>query len=166
MTKYARRVTTTAVETTRALALEREALDLAQQGYTVRRIADAQGCSVSTAHDRVRRALDRLAPVAEAEEYRRILGDQLEQQIAVAVVVQRHALEVDDYGRPRDLDAAIKAGAQLVRVADRLAKLRGLDAPVRHDVTLTDKITAEVEALVEELAAAGGYEADDTPLAG
>ncbi len=150
-----RRVTTTAVETQQNLALEREALDLAQQGYTLRRIADAQQCSVSTAHDRIRRALDRLAPVAEAEEYRRILGDQLEQQIADAAVVQRTALERAQYaGDPdRALETALKAGMTLVRVADRLAKLRGLDAPVRHDVTLTDKITAEVEALVEELAA-------------
>lgn len=142
-----RRSRTRTLETLETLELEREALDLAQRGYTIRRIADVQGCAPSIAHKRLERALDRLAPVEEAEMYRRLLGDQLDEQAARALAMQDAAMT----GEAPDFHAGIRAGELFVRVADRLAKLRGLDAPVRADVKISGALEAEVESLVNEL---------------
>lgn len=48
---------------------------------------------------------------------------------------------------------APKAGEAIVRAMDHEAKLLGLYAPVKHNVTVTDEMTARVKALADELAA-------------
>ncbi|MDX3074609.1 hypothetical protein [Streptomyces sp. MI02-7b] len=46
-----------------------------------------------------------------------------------------------------------KAAEAIVRAMDHEAKLLGLYAPVKHNVTVTDEMTARVKALADELAA-------------
>ncbi|WP_330349262.1 hypothetical protein [Streptomyces sp. NBC_00582] len=48
---------------------------------------------------------------------------------------------------------APKAGEAIIRAMDHEAKLLGLYAPVKHNVTVTDEMTARVKALADELAA-------------
>ncbi|WP_069773044.1 hypothetical protein [Streptomyces sp. LUP30] len=48
---------------------------------------------------------------------------------------------------------APKAGEAIVRAMDHEAKLLGLYAPVKANVTVTDEMTARVKALADELAA-------------
>jgi hypothetical protein len=59
-----------------------------------------------------------------------------------------------DTGEERPLidDAPIlNAVDRLLRIQERRARLLGLDAPVKRDISLTDERAAQIEALVEEL---------------
>lgn len=47
---------------------------------------------------------------------------------------------------------APKAGEAIVRAMDHEAKLLGLYAPVKTNVTITDEMTAKVKALADEIA--------------
>ncbi|WP_328934162.1 MULTISPECIES: hypothetical protein [unclassified Streptomyces] len=47
---------------------------------------------------------------------------------------------------------APKAGEAIVRAMDHEAKLLGLYAPVKQNVTITDEMTARVKALADEIA--------------
>lgn len=141
------------------LELEREALDLKLNGASYRAIADHQQCSVSTAHDRVDRALASLVPVETAERVRQQETERYEAvQARVLAALGAHTQpRQDDAGRdvPPDPDSVAKLVASFVRVADRKAKLLGLDLPVtQHLKVSSSDLDAEVQALVDELAQA------------
>lgn len=53
---------------------------------------------------------------------------------------------------PKILQGDAKAAEAAVRAMDHEAKLLGLYAPVRANVTITDEMTAKVKQLAEELA--------------
>lgn len=58
-----------------------------------------------------------------------------------------------DDGTPLPDDGPVlQAIDRLLRIQERRARLLGLDAPVKRDLTLTDERTARIEALAEELA--------------
>jgi hypothetical protein len=54
-----------------------------------------------------------------------------------------------------DSEAVLRGVDRLIKIAERRAKLRGLDAPVRAKVEVHDGLDAEIEHLVAELAAPG-----------
>ncbi len=127
---------------------ERRAIELSTAGYTIRQIADAMGCSVGAAHGRVKRGFQRLAPIQEAETLRarendlmatreRILLEQLAAHSAGSKTLSVAELST--------LDAA------LARIAERRARLNGLDLPVVQKIEVVSQWEQEIEQLTREL---------------
>ena len=129
-----------------------QALELRAAGLSFRQIGRQLGCSTSDAH---RRVLREPADRVRALELHRL--DQL-QAHAVAVLCDRHVLiqagrvVVDQQGRPYpDHGLVLAAIAALLRIAERRARLLGLDAPARVDANLRGEVYS-VSAIDEELA--------------
>ncbi len=128
---------------------ERTAIELATAGHTLRQIADVMGCSVSTAFRRVDRGFKRLAPVQEAEVLRARQNDQLNaRERALFERLAAHnagtaPLSVADHAT---LDLALN------RIAERSAKLNGLDLPVTQKIEVVSQWEQEIEQLTRELA--------------
>lgn len=134
-------------ERVQELELEAEALTLRLGGMSYRRVADAQGCSVSTAHDRVDRALRAYVPQEDVDQLRKIEGERLEATISRVLEV----ITSDEASAKQVLDAAMV----LARLQERKAKLYGLDTPVtqRVEVTQVDQLDRDIERLLAELGA-------------
>lgn len=112
--------------TIQAIDAQAEALELWVAKNTYREIAEALGCSVSTAHQRVGAALESLRPHCGAEEYRTAQIAELE--------VARHVL--GSFIIDVELDARDRVGAiaELLRLHSHETKLLGLDrAPSAFD---------------------------------
>jgi hypothetical protein len=137
------------------------ALLLRQQGLSYRSIAREMGWnSASGARQAVQRSL--ADAVTEAvDEIRQIesarLDDMMKMLLRIAMtthyqttatgVVARHP----DTGEPLiDSDPVTRAVMGLLRISERRAKLLGLDAPVKHTITL-DQVDTEIRALEAEL---------------
>ncbi len=130
------------------LDAERQAIELRKTAHTLREIADIQGCSVSTAHRRVNRGFRRLAPIEAAGTLRarendlldtreRILLEQLAAHAAGTTLLTVLQLST--------LDSA------LARIAERRAKLNGLDRPVTQKIEVVSAWEQEIEQLTREL---------------
>jgi len=115
--------------------LDAQAARLRSRGLTYRQIAQAQGVSAPTAHDRVRRAIAAV-PVEAVTELREIELHRLD--MLLEKVMEKATS--DDKGFLFAVDRALA-------IADRRAKLLGLDAPQRHEVITLDAITAEIQKL-------------------
>jgi transposase len=128
---------------------EAEALTLKLSGMSYRQIAEAQGVHVSTAHDRVQRALKAYIPQDEVEALRKIEDARLE---ATTTQVLKVIAAPD-----APVDALLDAAKTLVRIQERRAKLWGLDTPVAQKVEVThvDQLDHDIERLMEELGAGG-----------
>lgn len=114
--------------------LEREALalDLRRAGYEYSQIAEQTGyANASGARKAVQRALKR-GFVEPAEDLRTLEADRLD---LAHRAVWTSALRGD-----------LKAIDRVVKISDRRSKLLGLDAPTRHDHTVT--LDAEQAALI------------------
>lgn len=99
-----------------------KAVRLAIKGWSTRRIGKHLGLHHSTVADALNAEFDRVRPSEEEVARRRaIMGVQLEEQIAA--------------WRPRSLDGDKDAAMVLVRFKDRYAKLYGLDAPTRTELS-------------------------------
>lgn len=136
------------------LEAERDALELRLSGLSFRRIADTQGCSVATAHDRVERALAHIVPAENVEALRKIEGER-------TTAVMRKALQVVESAETSDV---LLAGiATVIRCQERYAKLFGLDVPVtqHYDLTITTEVDAELHRLAAELAGISDPESAD-----
>jgi hypothetical protein len=64
-----------------------EALNLRLGGMSYRAIADTQTCDVSTAHDRVQRALRSIVPTEKVEELRQIENERLNAAVTACLNV-------------------------------------------------------------------------------
>ena len=117
-----------------------QALALRAAGMSFRQVGRVLGCSSTTAFRRVSRGLDRTrrepADQLRTLELHRL--DQLQAHAAAVlrarhVVIQAGRVIVDDTtGRPyTDHGPALAAVATLLRIAERRAKLVGLDAPTK-----------------------------------
>ncbi len=130
------------------LNAEREAIELVSAGHTERQIAEIQGCSNSTAHRRIVRGFARLAPVREAETRRAQQNDELDlrQQTLMRRLAAHNTgeavLSVADHAQ---LDAALN------RIAERRARLNGLDLPVTQKIEVVSAFEQEIEQLTREL---------------
>ncbi|MFC9752994.1 hypothetical protein [Streptomyces sp. NPDC056921] len=136
-----------------------EAALLRSKGWTYPRIAAELGYGHrADAYNAVQRVLKET--VREVGENVRALElerlDRLE--AAANEVLEREHVTVSN-GRVVDLQGApipdagpvLAAIDRLLKIQERRAKLLGLDAPLKRDVTLTDERAAAIEALVEEL---------------
>ncbi len=120
-----------------------EALQLRAAGLGYREIAAVVGCSASTAHSRVRKALS-LVVYEHAEEVRAVELERLD-------TLTRRCLEL--VADP-DPGVALAAVAGCLRISERRAKLLGIDAPQR--VAVETAVTIEdVEAKLDALLNAG-----------
>lgn len=147
-------------ERVQELEAEADALTLRLSGLSYRRIADTQGCSVSTAHDRVERALRAYVPQEDVDQLRKIEGERLEAAIGAVlrVLSSEHARAAD----------VLAAAGTLARLQERKAKLYGLDTPVtqRVEVTTHDGDLADLDRALDQWTAQqtaqgpGGVEAD------
>ncbi len=131
------------------LDAEREAIELRKTSHTLREIADIQGCSVSTAHRRVNRGFRRLAPIEEVETLRARENDLLDTR--ERILLEQLAAHAAGTTLLTVLQLSTLDGA-LARIAERRAKLNGLDLPVVQKIEVVSQWEAEIEQLAQELA--------------
>jgi len=119
--------------------LDTEALKLRSLGWSYQRIADSIGTTKATAYNRCQRALAAI-PAEAVDEYRRIEGQRLDMLMEVAM---DKALSGDK--------GSLFAIDRVLAIQERAAKLRGLDAPIKHEVITLDYIQSEIRRLEETL---------------
>lgn len=125
-----------------SLEKERKAIELRRAGYTYDEIAQAIGYADHTgARDAVTRAIRRATNEAGVGELRQQELDRLDR---LQRSVWTNAIQGD-----------LQAVATVLRIIDRRAKLLGLDAPVKQEITVETldggMIDREVARLVELL---------------
>lgn len=144
------------------LALGEKVLSLRNQGQTLRSVCQELGISRATAQRYMDLALDwRIPPTVDL--YRRQANDRLdatqreiEEQLEIANALGRQA-----YADPSSVNVKLiteaaslrnQAIALQLRLDERRAKLNGLDAPVRADITVTqvDETDAEMAEMIRE----------------
>lgn len=137
-----------------AVQRDAEAAELRGQGLSYRAIADAQGCSVSVAYERVHRAF-RETLTEPAEQARAVELARLENahDAALAVLLREHVLisngkvVFDDAGAPIvDDGPTLQAIDRIRALSESRRKLLGLDAPQRHELTL-----GEIDAALDDV---------------
>jgi DNA-binding CsgD family transcriptional regulator len=136
-----------------------EILRLRRQGYVYREIAERVGRSIGSVHRTVQRAM------AEAKRENREEADDLaDAQIErlQAILTKLWPLAYPESGNP-DMDAVDR----VLKIEQRIAALRGLDAPARtindHNVTGRHLIIATDEPGDPADHAGGGMEHDPGP---
>jgi hypothetical protein len=131
-----------------------EAARLRSLGMTYRQIAAQQGVNVSTAHDRVARALAAV-PVEAVATLRTVEVDRLDALTARLFVIATSEHVMVSHGRVlsgvKDLGPNLAAIRELRLISESRRKLLGLDAPIQHNVVVTDAMVAEIERLSAEL---------------
>lgn len=95
-------------------------------GATIRAIADELGIAGSTAHARVRAALDTERVVGDAEDRRAARAREAAALDGWAEIAEQHARSAED---------PIPAVRALTALSARRSRLLGLDAPTRVNVT-------------------------------
>jgi orotate phosphoribosyltransferase-like protein len=119
-----------------------EALKLRSQGLTYQDIADQQGCDVSTAYRRCKRALGAI-PESVASEMRALEGERLD---ALQYAIWEKAMSGD-----------LRAVSSVLGIMQRRARLYGLDiadqpAQERYEPFTLDAVQREIARLERELA--------------
>jgi DNA-binding Lrp family transcriptional regulator len=127
------------IRTEEQARIDAEALRLRSAGMSYQKIANAMDCSKPTAYDRVNRALAAI-PFEAVDEYRRIEGQRLDMLMEIAM---DKALSGDK--------GSLFAIDRVLAIQERAAKLRGLDAPIKHEVITLDYIQSEIRRLEETL---------------
>ncbi|MBH1938972.1 hypothetical protein I5Q34_32725 [Streptomyces sp. AV19] len=119
-----------------------EACELRARGWSYKRIADHLGADVHTIHDGVQRAL-RAIVQEPAEEVRTLELERLDRlyERAVEVLERRHVTVsqgkiIYEGGEPlADDGPVLQAIDRLLRIQERRAKLLGLDAATKTQVS-------------------------------
>lgn len=111
---------------------------------TFREIAEEIGADVKNVYNSWKRGRARLHQEA-ADSFGAMVGEQL----ATCKQVIDKLMPVLASGGI----AGTKAAEAIIRAMDHEAKLLGLYAPVKANVTVTDEMTARVKALADEIAA-------------
>ena len=127
------------IRTEEQARIDAEALRLRSAGMSYQKIANSMDCSKPTAYDRVNRALAAI-PFEAVDEYRRIEGQRLDMLMEIAM---DKALSGDK--------GSLFAIDRVLAIQERAAKLRGLDAPIKHEVITLDYIQSEIRRLEETL---------------
>ena len=131
-------------------AREREArsVELRKEGHTYQEIADElRYKSPSGARDAILRAMEKMLPVEEAEEVRKMEAMRLD------AITQRLWGKFKEKGK-------VNLGIvdRLLRIMERRARLLGIDAPVKSEVTIdmtVEEVDDAINREVGRLAAAG-----------
>lgn len=111
-----------------------------QEKLQFRQIAEQLGCDVKNVYKAWKRGVAELAAQA-AEAHGEYLGEQLA-NLAIAI----------DSLMPQVINGDVRANEALVKLFDHQAKLLGLYAPIKANVTVTDEMTARIKALADEIA--------------
>lgn len=148
-----------------------EAARLKARGLSYNQIARDLGyADHAGAYKAVQRALAAV-PVESVDELRAVQSAQIDDLTARAIEVlesthyaftQRGDLVFGPDGQPLIDDMPVlHAIDRLIRLAERRAKLMGLDAPARHEVTTLDYLDAQIRDAADELARAQASQAPD-----
>lgn len=138
---------------------DEKAARLRARGWTYPRIAaEMDYDSRASAYHAVERVLRETVREA-GDDLRALELERLDAMWAAAVeVLDRQHVTVSNGrivelgGEPLEDDAPVLAAIdRMLKIQERRARLLGLDAPVKRDLTLTDERAARIEALVEEL---------------
>lgn len=136
------------IRTDEQAEIDAQTLRFRSLGWTYRQVAEQMGCDTSTAQRRCLRALASI-PAEAVHEYRAL---ELERLDALLTVAMEKALDPNN-------KSALFAMDRALAIADRRAKLLGLDAPIRSQVeTVTydgNSIETEVAKLRHILEAHG-----------
>jgi len=151
-----------------------EVMRLRRQGNTFEAIGEQLGVTRQRAHQIYWQALKEI-PAQEVSEYRAEQVERLDEMLrkAYEVLDRKHLTvsqgrvvrlgkpfvnddgeaEVDDgRGEPIEDDApTLNAIKTILAIEERRAKLLGLDAPTKTNVTVSDTITSEIEQLAAQL---------------
>ncbi|MFF7313355.1 hypothetical protein [Streptomyces sp. NPDC008137] len=111
-----------------------------QEKLQFREIAARLECDVKNVYQAWKRGVAELAAKA-AEAHGEYLGEQLA-NLGIAI----------DALMPKVIKGDVRANEALVKLFDHQAKLLGLYAPVKANVTVTDEMTARIKALADEIA--------------
>lgn len=130
---------------------EQKGLELRMRGYTYPQIAKELGVSLGAAFRSVERGLARLR--AENTEQAHQLREIESARLDIAMVQAMRILE-----NSRKPDQRLRAIDRVVKLIDRRARLWGLDAPTKHELTGADGKPVSLEALA--LNVAGKSEAE------
>lgn len=123
-------------------------------GMSYREIAKQVGISPATAHRRVQAALAAV-PVAAVNELRAVSEERLNMLIArtMAIATARHPLV--SHGRlipdVFDIRPNLAAIRELRMLDAELRTIFGVNAPIKHEVRVSDTLTAEIELLAQQL---------------
>lgn len=142
--------------------LDTEAAVLRSQRISYPEIARRMGCAVSTAHDRVKRAIDAV-PYEAVEELRRIELESLDEQERRLLAVQETTHYRVDHGKVIELTEGVpmidttpivQTSMAILRIKDMRAKLTGEYAPTKSAITVVteDAVDAEIRRLSEQVA--------------
>lgn len=148
-----------------------EAARLRTRGLTYRQIADKLNMAgPGKAYEAVRRVLAETTQEA-ADDLRMVELERLDlmYQAALKVLETEHltishgrVIYRDDNGKPLADDGPVLVAIdRMLKIQERRAKLLGLDAPTKANVTVSDAITTEIEQLAAQLSIAD--EASDAP---
>lgn len=132
------------VQTVESLELDAKACKLRSRGYSYQQIADELGeGTAQSMYKRVQRSIKRVIQ-EPAEEVRTFELERLDrmwrevEQILEAehIVIQHGKVVYDDTGSPLpDHDPKMRAVASLLKIQERRAKLLGLDAATKTQVS-------------------------------
>lgn len=137
-----------------------EAARLRSAGHSYQHIADVlEYADRGSAHHGVQRVLKETVQEA-GDELRALELSRLDAMYvaAMGVLENRHVTVsngkvVTLHDQPIEDDAPVLAAIdRLLKIQERRARLLGLDAPVKRDLTITAERAAAIEALAEELA--------------
>lgn len=153
-------------------ARDAEAARLRVRGLTYRQIADELDMAgPGKAYEAVQRLLRETVQEA-ADDLRSVELERLDQmyQAALKVLETEHyavshgkVIYLEDGGPPlADDGPVLQAIDRLLKVQERRAKLLGLDAPTKANVTVSDAITSEIEQLAAQLGMTGETEPSET----
>ncbi|GAA2860020.1 hypothetical protein [Nonomuraea rubra] len=153
-------------------ARDAEAARLRVRGFTYRQIADELGMAgPGKAHEAVQRILKETVQEA-ADDLRLVELERLDRmyQAALKVLETEHyaishgkVIYLEEGGSPLADDGPVLAAMdRLLKIQERRAKLLGLDAPAKTNVTVSDAITSEIEQLAAQLGMAEESEPTST----
>ncbi|MFD6294530.1 hypothetical protein ACFWFU_06965 [Streptomyces sp. NPDC060235] len=111
-----------------------------QEKLQFRQIAEQLGCDVKNVYKAWKRGVADLAEQA-AEAHGEYLGEQLA-NLSIAI----------DSLMPKVIKGDVRANEGLVKLFDHQAKLLGLYAPVKTNVTVTDEMRDRIKNLADEIA--------------
>lgn len=135
MAKKNRKTKPSAIKTAQRQA---EAMGFRLQGYTYEQISEAMKCSRTYAYKLVAEGLAAI-PVENAEELRRIESERLDR---MQTAFFSNATEGD-----------LNAANMVLRIMERRARLMGLDAPERKELTGKDGKPIETKVEIDDEAA-------------
>lgn len=127
---------------------------LRAMGMSYREIAKQQGIGHATAHRRVQNAL-KAVPAAAVNELRATSEERINMLIARAMAIATTRHPMVSHGRlipdQWDVRPNLMAIRELRMLDSELRVLYGVNAPIKHEVKVSDSLTAEIEMLAQQL---------------